>query len=70
MAAQAGLCLPLSETPEDTFCRVVAHLHLDGGFLFPTLVHLNVLRVTGLSTSVLFHPLSGRIMHSLGILPV
>ena len=25
MAAQAGLCLAWSETPEDTFCRVVAH---------------------------------------------
>ena len=24
MAAQAGLCLAWSETPEDTFCRVVA----------------------------------------------
>ena len=27
MAAQAGLCLALSESPEDTFCRVVAHLN-------------------------------------------
>ena len=26
MAAKAGLCLALSETPEDTFCRVVVHL--------------------------------------------
>ena len=26
MAAQAGLCLAWSETPEDTFCRAVAHL--------------------------------------------
>ena len=25
MAAQAGLCVAWSETPEDTFCRVVAH---------------------------------------------
>ena len=25
VAAQAGLCLAWSETPEDTFCRVVAH---------------------------------------------
>ena len=25
MAAQAGLCLAGSETPKDTFCRVVAH---------------------------------------------
>ena len=25
MAAQAGLCLAWSETPEDTFCHVVAH---------------------------------------------
>ena len=24
MAAQAGLCLALYETPEDTFCRVLA----------------------------------------------
>ena len=28
MAAQAGLCLAWSETPEDTFCRVVAQLLL------------------------------------------
>ena len=28
MAAQAGLCLAWLETPEDMFCRVVAHLHL------------------------------------------
>ena len=27
MAAQAGLCLAWSETPGDTFCRVVAQLH-------------------------------------------
>ena len=27
VAAQAGLCLARSETPEDTFCRVVAHLY-------------------------------------------
>ena len=27
VAAQAGLCLAWSETPEDTFCRVVAQLH-------------------------------------------
>ena len=27
MAAQAGLCLAWSETPEDMFCRVVAQLH-------------------------------------------
>ena len=26
VAAQAGLCLAWSETPEDTFCRVVAHI--------------------------------------------
>ena len=26
MAAQAGLCLIWSETPEDTFYRVVAHI--------------------------------------------
>ena len=25
MAEQAGLCLAGSETPEDTFCHVVAH---------------------------------------------
>ena len=28
MAAEAGLCLAWSETPEDTFCRVVAHIYL------------------------------------------
>ena len=28
VAAQAGLCLAWSETPEDTFCRVVAQLFL------------------------------------------
>ena len=26
VVAQAGLCLAWSETPEDTFCHVVAHL--------------------------------------------
>ena len=26
VAAQAGLCLDWSETPEDTFCRVVSHM--------------------------------------------
>ena len=26
MAAQAGFCLAWSETPEDTFCRVVAQI--------------------------------------------
>ena len=26
MAAQAGLCLAWSESPEDTFCRVVAQI--------------------------------------------
>ena len=26
MAEQAGLCLAWSETPEDMFCRVVAHV--------------------------------------------
>ena len=29
VAAQAGLCLALSETPEDTFCRVVAQMIID-----------------------------------------
>ena len=28
MAAQVGLCLAWSETPEDRFCRVVAHVIL------------------------------------------
>ena len=28
VAAQTGLCLAWSETPEDTFCRVVAHMYL------------------------------------------
>ena len=27
MAAQAGLCLAWSETPEDTFCRVMAYIN-------------------------------------------
>ena len=26
VAAQAGLCLAWLETPEDTFCRVMAHI--------------------------------------------
>ena len=30
MAAQAGLCLAWSETPEDTFCRVEAHMYNNG----------------------------------------
>ena len=29
MAAHAGLCLAWSETPEDTFCRVVAQIYMD-----------------------------------------
>ena len=29
LAAQAGFCLAWSETPEDTFCRVVAHMELE-----------------------------------------
>ena len=34
VAAQASLCLAWSETPEDTFCRVVAHfIFLHGRFL-------------------------------------
>ena len=28
MAAQAGLCLAGSKTPEDTFCHDEAHFHL------------------------------------------
>ena len=28
VAAQAGLCLALSETPKNTFCRVVAHIEI------------------------------------------
>ena len=28
VAAQAGLCLAWSETPEDTFCRVMAHIDI------------------------------------------
>ena len=27
LAAQAGLCLARSETPEDTFCHGVAHMY-------------------------------------------
>ena len=37
MAAQAGLCLAGSETPEDTFCRVVAHLYGCLFFFLPVL---------------------------------
>ena len=29
MAAQAGLCLAWSETPEDTFCHVVAQIYME-----------------------------------------
>ena len=29
MAAQAGLCLAWSETPKDTFCRVVVQMILE-----------------------------------------
>ena len=29
VAAQAGLCLAGSETSEDTFCRVMAHIHTE-----------------------------------------
>ena len=29
VAAQAGLCLAWSKTPEDTFCRGVAHMFAD-----------------------------------------
>ena len=35
VAAQAGLCLAWSETPEDTFCRVVAHTQTADDKLFP-----------------------------------
>ena len=28
VAAKAGLCLVWSETPEDMFCRVVAHIYI------------------------------------------
>ena len=31
VAVRAGLCLAWSETPEDTFCRVVAHIYLERG---------------------------------------
>ena len=31
MAAQAGLCLVWSVTPEDTFCRVVDHMYIAPG---------------------------------------
>ena len=33
MAAQAALCLAWSETPEDTFCRVVAQMVINGYFV-------------------------------------
>ena len=38
VAAQAGLCLTWSETPKDTFCRVLAQIYAcrtPGGQLFP-----------------------------------
>ena len=35
VAAQAGLCLAWSETPEDTFCRVVAHLEITTAVVVP-----------------------------------
>ena len=35
MAAQAGLYLAWSETPEDTFCRVVAHMYVCDLSLLP-----------------------------------
>ena len=34
VAAQAGLCLAWSETPEDTFCRVMAHILITNHFNF------------------------------------
>ena len=38
MAAQAGLCLARSETPEDTFCRVMAHLLTDPRIIFSFII--------------------------------
>ena len=35
MAAQAGLCLAWSETPEDTFSHGVAHLYSEDVHLYP-----------------------------------
>ena len=35
VAAQAGLCLAWSETPEDTFCPVVAHLEITTAVVVP-----------------------------------
>ena len=32
VAAQVGLCLAWSETPEDTFCRVVVQIYLNVQF--------------------------------------
>ena len=34
MAAQAGLCLAWSETPEDTFCHVVAQINIEYNVMF------------------------------------
>ena len=34
VAEQANFSLAWSETPEDTFCRVVAHIYSTSGFLF------------------------------------
>ena len=41
VAAQACLCLAWSETPEDTFCRVVGHF---------VLIHVNILKLTDVSS--------------------
>ena len=54
MAAQAGLCLAWSGTPEDTFCRVVAHLDFMVGKDYSTLV-------VGIEAEVLHGKLPGHL---------
>ena len=51
MAAQDGLCLAWSETPEDTFCRVVAHLYRSK-MAFKTAVSLSTINISHLGTII------------------
>ena len=44
VAAQAGLCLALSETPEDTFCHDEAHMYLHQNKTTPGLRFTKVFR--------------------------
>ena len=52
MAAQAGLCLAWLEILEDTFCRVVAQIHI---YLITTIVFVDfTLNFRGLHNKILF----------------